>query len=172
MDTDNFTINILTEDFFEDISNDVERWFDTSKYDENDKRPLPIAKNKKVIGKFKDELDGKIMTEFGALRAKAYGYLKEDGSEHKRAKGTNKCVIKRGLLFENYKDSLFNDKIIMRQQLRFKSDYHNVCTEEINKVALSSTDNKRLQTYDRVTTYPHGTNVFKLCENEMLSKYK
>ena len=60
----------------------------------------------------------------------------------------------------------------MRQQLRFKSDYHNVCTEEINKVALSSTDNKSLQTYDRVTTYPHGTNVFKLCENEMLSKYK
>ena len=72
MDTDSFVINIFTEDFFEDINNDVERWFDTSNYDENDKRPLPIGKNKKVIGLFKDELGGKIMKEFFALRAKTY----------------------------------------------------------------------------------------------------
>ena len=50
MDTDSFVINIFTEDFFEDINNDVERWFDTSNYDENDKRPLPMGVNKKVIG--------------------------------------------------------------------------------------------------------------------------
>ena len=62
-DTDSFIINIKTEDFFEDISNDVERWFDTSNYDKNDKRPLPIGKNKKVPGLFKDELGGKIITE-------------------------------------------------------------------------------------------------------------
>ena len=61
MDTDSFVINIFTEDFFEDINNDVERWFDTSNYDENDKRPLPIGMNKKVYGFFKDELGGKIM---------------------------------------------------------------------------------------------------------------
>ena len=60
-DTDSFIIHITTEDFFEDISNDVEEWYDTSNYDENDKRPLPIGKNKKVIGLFKDELGGRIM---------------------------------------------------------------------------------------------------------------
>ena len=69
MDTDSFVINIFNEDFFEDINNDVERWFDTSNYDENDKISLPMGKNKKVIGMFKDELGGKIVKEFCALRA-------------------------------------------------------------------------------------------------------
>ena len=75
MDTDSFIIYIETEDSYEDIAHDVERWFDTSNYDENNKRPLPIGKNKKVIGLFKDELGGKIMEEFCALRAKTYAYL-------------------------------------------------------------------------------------------------
>ena len=72
MDTDSFIMHIKTEDFYKDISNDVDKWFDTSNYDKNDNRPLKIGKNKKVIGVFKDELSGKIMTEFCALRAKAY----------------------------------------------------------------------------------------------------
>ena len=71
-DTDSFIINIKTENFLEDISKDVERWFDTSNFDKNDKRPLPIGKNKKVPSPFKDELGGKIITEFVALRVKAY----------------------------------------------------------------------------------------------------
>ena len=128
--------------------------------------------NKKVIGMFKDKLGGKIMKEFCALRAKTYTYLMEDDSEHKKAKGTKKCTIKRRLMFENYKDSLFNDKTKMRSQLRFKIDLHNVYTEEVNKIALSSNDDKRLQTFDRVTTYPYGTNAFKVCESEMLSKIR
>ena len=66
----------------------------------------------------------------------------------------------------------FNDKTILRSQLRFKNDLHNVCTEEVNKIALSSNDDKRLQTFDRVTTYPYGTNAFKVCESEMLSKIR
>ena len=70
MNTDNFVIHIKTEDFYKVITNDVEKWFDTSNYDENDKRPILIGKNKKVIGLFKDELGGKIMTEFVAPRAK------------------------------------------------------------------------------------------------------
>ena len=73
--------------------------------------------------------------------------------------------------FENYKDSLFDNKTILQSQLRFKSNYHDVHTEGVNKIALSSNDDKRLQTFDRVTTYPYGTNAFKVCENEMLSKY-
>ena len=66
-DTDSFIINIKTEDFFEDISNDVEKWFDTSNYDENDERPLPIGKNKRIPSIFKDESEGKIMIEVVAL---------------------------------------------------------------------------------------------------------
>ena len=169
MDTDSFAINIFTEDFFEDINNDVERWFDTSIYDQNDKRPLQVGVNKKVTGIFKDKLGGKIMKEFCSLGAKTYTYLMEDDSKMKKAKGVKKCgVIKRRLMFENYKDSLFNNESIMRSQLRFKSDHHNVYTEEVNKIALNSNDNKRLQTFDRITTYSCGTNAFKVCESEMM----
>ena len=89
-DTDSFIIHIITEDFFEDISNDVEAWYDTSNYDENDKRPLPIGKNKKVIGLFKDELGGKIIKEFCALRAKTYAYLMGDDSEVKKSQRNKK----------------------------------------------------------------------------------
>ena len=74
-------------------------------------------------------------------------------------------------MFENYKDSLFNDKIILRSQQRFRSDHHRVYTEEVNKISLSSNDDK-IQTYDKITTYPYGTNIFKICENEMLLKNK
>ena len=77
MHTGSFVIHIITEDFYKEIANDVERWFDTSNYDENKtgKRPLLIGKNKKVIGLFKDESGGKIMEEFFALRSEAYSYL-------------------------------------------------------------------------------------------------
>ena len=87
MDTDSFVINIKTEDFYKDIAGDVERWFDTFYYDEKNNRSLAIGINKKVIGKFKDELGGKIMIEFCALRAKAYAQEIDDDTEHKRAKG-------------------------------------------------------------------------------------
>ena len=96
----------------------------------------------------------------------------DDDSEKKKAKGIKKCIMKHRLMFENYKDSLINDKTILKSQLRFKSDHHDVYTEEVNKIALSSNDDKRLQTFDRVTTYPYGTNAFKVCESEMLSKIR
>ena len=83
MDTDSFVIHIFTEDFFEDINNDVERWFDAPNYDKNDKKPLETGMNQKVNGIFKDELGGKIMKEFCALRAKTYAYLMDDDSKKK-----------------------------------------------------------------------------------------
>ena len=131
-----------------------------------------MGMNEKVIGFFKDELGGKIMKEFCALRTKTYTYLMNDDKESKKAKGVKKCIIKRRLIFENYKDSLFNNKTILKSQLRFKSDYRDVYTEEVNKIALNSSDDERLQTFDRVTTYPYGTNAFKVCESEMLSKIR
>ena len=156
----------MSEDFYRDIGDDVERWFDTSSYDENDKRRLPMGKNKNVYGFFKDESGGKIMKKFVTLRAKTYAYLTDD-DEKKKAKGTKKRVIKRELMFENYKDCLFNGEVILRSQ-RFKSDHHKVYTEEVNKITLSSDDYTRLQTFVRATTYPQGTHAFKLCKNESL----
>ena len=89
MDTDSFIMHTKTEDFYKDVANDVEKRFDTSNYEVN--RPLPIGKNKKVIGLMKDELGGKIMTEFVALRPKTYSYLTDDCKEDKKGKGTKKC---------------------------------------------------------------------------------
>ena len=131
-DTDSFIIYIKTEDFFEDISNNVEKWFDTSNYNKMDKILL-YWKNKKVCGLFKDELGGKIMTEFVALRPKAYAYLDDDGNEHKKSKGTKRCVIKEKLTFQNFKDCLFNNKTVYRSQERFKSNLHQVYTENDDK---------------------------------------
>ena len=85
----------------------------------------------------------------------------------KKAKGTIKCVIKREIIFENYKDCLLNNKNVYRSQQRFTS-YNHVYTEEVNKIALNSNDDKRLQRYDKITTYPYRTNAFKVCETEML----
>ena len=81
----------------------------------------------------------------------------DDGSDHKKAKGTKKCVIKQKLMFENYKDCLFNNKTVYRPQEKFKSNYRDIFTEEANKIALSSNDDKRLQSFDRITTYLYGT---------------
>ena len=72
-------------------------------------------------------------------------------------------------MFQNYKDCLLNNKTVYRPQERFKSYNHDVYTEEVNKIALSSNDDKRLQTFDRITTYPYETNAFKVCESEMLN---
>ena len=72
-------------------------------------------------------------------------------------------------MFEIYKDSLLNDEIILQSQQRFKSSCHNVYTEEINKIALSSNDDKGLQTLDKITTYPYGSNAFKVCESEIMT---
>ena len=92
-----------------------------------------------------------------AFRPKQYAYLMDDGRDHKKAKGTKKCVIKQKLVFENYKDCLFNNKTVYRSQKIFKSYYHFMYTEEVNKIALSTNDDKRLQAPDGITTYPYGT---------------
>ena len=118
---------------------------------------------------FRDELRRKIMIKFCGPRAKTYSFLSDDGTEKKKAKGTKKCVIKRHLKFDYYKDSIFNDKKILRTQQRFKSYLHTAYTGSINTIAINSNDDKRPQTYNKITKYPYGTNEFKVCEREMLS---
>ena len=84
----------------------------------------------------------------------------DDGNNDKKTKGPKKYVIKRILKL--------NNEIILKPHQRFKSETRNVYTEEINKIALSSNDDKRLQTFDRITLYPYGTNVGKVCKTELL----
>ena len=152
MDTGSFVIYVKTKDLYKDIANDVGEWFDTSNYDNS--RPFPVGKNKKVTGLFKNELGGKIMIELVGLREKTYAYLMDNYTAHNKAKETKKCIIKRGLMFKNFKDCLFNDKIILKTQQRFKSNCHNVYPEQINKVVLSTNDDKRLRIFDKITTNP------------------
>ena len=154
MDMDSFVMNIKTNDFYKDIANDVEKRFDTSNYECN--RPLPIGKNKKVIGLMKHELGGKIITEFVTLRPKTYSYLTDDGKEDKKAKGTKKCVIKRMIKFNDYKNCFLKDKVLLKSQQRFISRKQNVYTEDINKVALSNNDDKRIVSSDKIMSYPYG----------------
>ena len=152
MDTDSFIMNIKTNDFYKDIASDVENRFDTSNYEANTsettaepsflelsalaRRPLPTGKNKKVIGLMKDELGGKIITEFVTLRSKTYSFLTDNGKEDKEAKGTKKCIIKKMIKFNDYKKCLLNGEIILKSQQRFISNKHDVYTEDVNKIVI------------------------------------
>ena len=156
MDMDSLVYDIKTEDFYEDIANDVEATFDTSGYSKTDFRPLPIGLNKKVKGHMKDELRGKIMTDFVALRPKLYSYKVLDGSEDKKCKGIKKFVVKKTLTFEDYKTCLFSDSTEYRSQLMFRSSRHEVHTIEVNKVTLNRDDDKRISRKDGIFTFARG----------------
>ena len=132
------------------------------------------------------------MNYFVGLRAKSYSYLIDDGSEDEKAKGITKCVIKEKLNFENYKNCLEatqldnkiprkkididsiknhkelikNNKSILKTQQRFKSERHNVFTKEINKIALCSNDDKKMQSIDLIETYAFGTSKDLISEKE------
>ena len=150
MDTDSLIMNIKTKDIYKDIAQDVEERFDTSNYDVD--RPLSKGKNKKVIGLMKDELGGGIITEFVALRPKTYSYMTDEFIEMKKAKGTKKCIIKKML----YKKCLFDNEPMLKSQQRLKSENHEVYTENINKIAMSSNDDKRIVALDGIMSYPYG----------------
>ena len=148
MDTDSFVYDIETEDFYKDIAGDVEARFDTSGYCD---RPLPVGKNKKVIGLMKDELGGEVMKESVSLRAKMYS-CKVGNSEPKKCKGIKKCVVKKIITFEDYKKCLFEGRNIHRSQLLFRSNKHEVKTLEVNKLALNNQNDKRLS-IDGISSY-------------------
>ena len=98
------------------------------------------------------------MTEFIALRARTYEFVQineqDELEEHKKAKDTKKCVIKKHLNCDQYKEALFNNKTIRCIQQRFKSDYHKIYTQSVHKTALNNKDDKRIQSLDGITTYP------------------
>ena len=142
MDTDSLVYDIKTKDFYKDMAEDFETRFDTSGYKPD--RPLPIGKNKKIIGLMKDELGGKIMKEFIGLRPKMYSYKIGGKDEPKKCKGIKKCVVKKTISFEDYKRCLFEGRVIHRSQMMFRSRKHKVKTLEVNKLALSREDDKRI----------------------------
>ena len=141
MDTDFLIYHIATDDFYKDIADDITDRFNTSGY--NPDRPLPVGLNKKVIGLMKDELGGGIMSEFMTLRPKMYAY-KVGSSESKKCKGIKKCVVKKTISFKDYKACLFGGGPSYRSQLMFRSSKHEVRTLEVNKLALSRDDDKRI----------------------------
>ena len=104
----------------------------------------------------KDELGGGIITEVTALRPKEYSYKTDDLIEFKKAKGTKKCVVKKMLRFNDYKNCLFTNSKVLRSQQRFKSENHSVYTENINMIALSCDDDKRIVAAGGISSYSYG----------------
>ena len=155
-DTDSLAYEIQTEDFYRDISSDVELRFDTSNYPKDHPSGILTGVNKKVIGMFKDEASGKQIAEFVGLRAKLYSYRVEESYEEKKCKGVKKAVIKKTITFKDYKNCLFDNKPAMRKMNVIRSHLHTMYTETVNKIALSPFDDKRLIQKDNIHTFAYG----------------
>ena len=181
MDTDSLMYHIKTKDFYEDIAGDIKERFDMSEYREENARRLPIGLNKTIIGLMKDELGGKIMTEFiRCIKSKAVCYRKLDDKkcegikkcvvkEDKRCKEIKKCMVKKTLGFDDCKKCLFDpgkSKNIYRPQLMFRNKKHEVHSIEVNKVALNRGDDKRIAKKDRISTLVPSHK--SLCWNSLL----
>ena len=157
-DTDSLAYEIQTKDFYRDITQNVKKLFDTSNYPADHPSRIPTRKDQKVPGMFKDEAGGKVIAEFVGLRAKLYSNRMHSGSEEKRAKGVKKSVIEKKITFDDYKRCLFSEEPQTRTMNVIRSYKHEVYTEEVNKVALDSQDDKRIILEDKIYTHAHGYN--------------
>jgi hypothetical protein len=155
-DTDSLMYEIETEDFYEDIKEDIHTRFDTSNFPKDHSSNVETGANKKVIGMFKDEAGGKVISEFVGLRAKLYSYKCEE-KEEKRCKGVKKAVVKKDITFEDYKKCLFGGGKVHRKMNVIRSHCHDIYSEEVNKVALSREDDKRVIQEDGIHTKAIGS---------------
>ena len=155
-DTDSLAYEIETEDFYKNISGDVLSKFDTSNFPKGHPSGIEAGHNKKVVGMFKDEAGGEIIEEFVGLRAKLYSYKMLEGKEEKKCKGVKKPVVKKSIKFMDYKNCLFTGKEQLRKMNVIRSHGHEVYTEEVNKIALSAADDKRIILEDGIHTLAHG----------------
>ena len=151
-DTDSLMYEIQTEVFYNYISADVKRRFDNSNYPPNHPSGIPSGFNKKVLGMFKDEAGGKVIDEFVGLRVKLYSYKMLEGEESKKCKGVKKSVVKKSIALEDYKKCLFTGKEQLRKMNIIRRHRHEVYTEEVNKIALCPSDDKRI--YWRMVCIP------------------
>ena len=155
-DTDSLAYEIQTDDFYADIAGDVERLFDTSDYPKDHPSGIKAGVNKKVIGMFKDEAAGNQIEEFVGLRAKLYSYKMFEGKEHKKCKGVKKNVVENTITHDDYKSTLFSRQEQYRTMNVIRSYKHEMYTEQVNKIALSSDDDKRVIREDGVHTLAYG----------------
>ena len=151
-DTDSLMYQIKTKDFYKDINSDVMDKFDTSDYPTNHESGIQTGVNKKVIGMFKDEVAGKQITHFVGLRPKLYNYKVENEKELKKCKGIKKNVVKKTIDFNDYVKCLFTGEKEMRKMKIIRSEKHEIYSKEVNKIALSSEDDKRQVLEDKVHT--------------------
>ena len=156
MDRDSLVQDITTDNFYEDTTGNIEARFNTSGHNPSWVHPLPMGVNRKVIGLMKDELGGRIMTKFVALRPSCKHTNSLGGSGGKNCTGVKKCVVKKTLDFHDYKQCLFEGRNAFRNQLLFQNGLHKVHTVEVNKLALSRNDDKRVIQSDDVSTLAHG----------------
>ena len=151
-DTDSLMYELKTDDFYKDIKDDIKARFDTSDYPPDHKSGIQTGLNKKVIGMFKDEVAGRQITHFVGLRSKMYSFKIEESNIVKKLKGIKKTVIKKQIEFEDYFDCLKTGKKQMRNMNIIKSESHEIYSKEVNKLALSSDDDKRILCKDKVKT--------------------
>ena len=116
----------------------------------------------------KYELEGKILTKIAELIPKIYTYSIDDGNSDEKLQEQKKYVIGRILTFEDYNNCLQIEKIILRPEKKFKNEANNVFLEELNKIALGSSNDKKLQTFNKITSQPYGVNAVKVCKTELL----
>ena len=155
MDTDGLKYHIKTDDIYKDMNENIDI-FDTSNYPSDHPSGIKSGVNKKVPGKFKDEMGGEVIVSYVGLRPKLYSYVTLSEKEEKKAKGVKKPVIKNQLKFEEYKECLFNKSILRKEQYNIRSYDHEVFTEKINKIALSPFDDKRYILEDGINTLAWG----------------
>ena len=151
-DTDSLMYEIRTDDFYKDISQDIESKFDTSDYPKEHLSGILTGVNKKVIGMFKDEVAGKQLTHFVGLRPKLYSFKVEEDKITKKCKGMKKNVVKKGIQFEDYVKCLFSGEKQMRTMNIIRSENHNIYSKVVNKIALSNDDDKRKIMKDKIHT--------------------
>ena len=153
----------LRPKIFTKINPDIEKRFNTSDYPTNHPSGIKTGLNSKVLAMFKDEASGKQIVEFVCWRAKLYSCKMLDGSEYKKCKGVTKNVTKRSIQFDDYRECLFNRKEQHQEISVIRSHCHEIYTEEINKIALSSDDDKRVIMADGIHTLAYRHTNLKHC---------
>ena len=151
-DTDSLMYELKTDDFYADISADIKTRFDTSDYPQGHESGILTGENKKIIGMFKDEVAGRQITKFVGLRPKLYSFKIEGSNTNKKCKGVKKSVVKKQIDFEDYVRCLFSGEKQMRKMNVIKSENHEIYSKEVNKLALSAEDDKRILYKNKINT--------------------
>ena len=157
-DTDSLMYLIQTDDVYVDIKHDVKKKFDTSNFPDVHPSGIETGVNEKVLGMFKNEAAANNITHFVGLSSKLYSYLienygkKEKIDEIRKAKGVKKNVIKKSITFEDYKKCLFSEEKVLKEMNIIRSENHDIYSMNVNKVALSANDDKRLICKNKIDT--------------------